>query len=321
MTGPITPFKRFHRLAEAAALLGVLSTLAALLGRYLWFLELFTHIKPHLACCFFVYAGLELLAHRHRHAVAGLLFAGVNAVPVLLLFLPDTSQATQPDSEPVQLRILQANILTGNTNSAALFALISLENPDVVVLQEPNRRWLHQLSSLTNRYPVFATCPRDDNFGAAIYCRSNALSAHIFQLGSPGSTPVSHARVAWRGRTVTVAGVHPLAPCNRHDWQGRNTFTRDLARTFRDTEGPLVVTGDFNNTPWSAHFVAFLKISGLRDSAQGRGPQATWPTTTCPWMRIPLDHCFHSHDVRVISKRPGPPIGSDHLPLIIDVAF
>jgi len=319
---PLTPFKRFHRLAEAAAFLGVLFTLAGLLGRYVWFFEICTHFKLQLAICFLFYAALELVALRHRHAAASLAFAAVNAFPIMLLFLPAGTHAT-PVTAPssAHLRILQANILTSNTNSAALLALVARENPDVVVLQEPNVRWLNALSSLTNRYPVFAALPREDNFGAAIYCKTNALSADIILLSDPEGAPSSHARISVGGRTVTVVGTHPLAPCNDYMWRGRNRFTLELARALRKVSGPLVVTGDFNNTPWSASFRAFLETSGLHDSAQGRGPLLTWPTASIPPVRIPLDHCFHSDGVRILSKRLGPDIGSDHLPLIIDVAF
>jgi len=318
---PRTPLRRLHFLAEAAAFLGVLFTLAGLIGWHVWFLEFFTHIKPQLALCFLAYAGLEFTARRHRHAALSLACAAVNALPVLLLLLPAGTQAKPAAALSARLRILQANILTSNTNAPALFALVAREQPDVIVLQEPNTRWLNILSALTNSYPVFAALPREDNFGAAIFCKTNALSAEIFLLSDPEGAPSSLARIAVGNKTLTVVGTHTLAPYTETMWQGRNRFTLELAKTLRGINGPLVVTGDFNNTPWSTHFRAFLEVSGLRDSAQGRGPQPTWPTGFIPLARIPLDHCFHSADTCILNRRPGPDIGSDHLPLVIDVAF
>ncbi len=317
----LTPFQRLLRLAEAAAFLGVLFTLAGLAGRHAWFFECFTHLKPQLAACFLVYAGLELAARRHRRAALSLTLAAVNALPVLLISLPAGTQAKPAAALSARLRILQSNILTSNTNAPALLALVARERPDVIVLQEPNVRWLSALSALTNRYPVFAALPREDNFGAAIYCTTSALSAEIFLLSDPEGAPSTLARVAVGDKTLTVVGTHTLAPYNDAMWRGRNRFTLELAKKLRGVSGPLVVTGDFNNTPWSTHFRAFLEASGLRDSAQGRGPQPTWPTGFIPLARIPLDHCFHSADACILDRRPGPDIGSDHLPLIIDVAF
>jgi len=317
----LTPFKRVHRLAEAAAFLGVLFTVAGLLGRHVWFFEVCTHFKPQLALCFLLYAGLEFAARRHRHAAASLAFCAINAFPVLLLLGPAGVQALPATEAPAaRLRILQANILTSNTNAPALLALIADERPDVIVLQEPDAWWLRQLAPLTNSYPVFAALPRDDNFGAAIYCTSNALSAEIFLLNDPEAAPSALARIASGGKTLTVVGTHALAPYNRYMWLGRNSFSLELATKLRAIKGPLVVTGDFNNTPWSAHFRAFLQASGLHDSAQGRGALPTWPASA-PLVRIPLDHCFHNAEVLILAKRPGPDIGSDHLPLLIDVSF
>ena len=311
---------RLHRAAELAALFGVLFTLAGFLGRYHWFLDLFTHFKFQLALCFTAYAALEGLFRNTRRAIASLVFAAVNALPIVLLMLSPAPQADIP--HPATLRILQANILTTNTNSPALLDLIARENPDVIVLQEPGIRWQHDLAPLTNAYPVFAVKPREDNFGAAIYCKPTFSSAEILLLNDSEQAPSTRARItAANGRTLTVVGTHPLAPYNGYTWRGRNAYTLQLAHILSDTEGPRVVTGDFNNTPWAFHFKAFMAISGLRNSMQGHIPQFTWPTFNHPLARIPLDHCFHSADVRIIDRRLGPDIGSDHLPLIIDIAF
>ena len=246
----------------------------------------------------------------------------VLAAPGLLRLLPASSSATpRPTAPAARLRILQANILTCNTNVPALFDLVAREAPDVVVLQEPDTWWLRQLAPLTNSYPVFATLPRDDNFGAAIFCKTNARSAEVFHLSDPECAPCSLARIAVGGKTVTVVGTHTLAPYDEAMWRGRNRYTLELAGRLRAIKGPLVVSGDFNNTPWSSNLRDFLAASGLRDSSQGRGPLPTWPVSALAPARIPLDHCFHSAEVRVLDRRPGPDIGSDHLPLIIDIAF
>ncbi|MDR2849562.1 MAG: endonuclease/exonuclease/phosphatase family protein [Verrucomicrobiota bacterium] len=310
--------QRFLRIADHAALLGVLFTAAATLGRFHWGCELFTHFQPQLALCFIGYALLQFALREKARAAVALIFAVKNALPAVLLLLPP---ATTPAATPAHhLRILQANILTSNTNASALLALVARENPDIIILQEPNARWLSDLAPLSRAYPVSATDPREDNFGAAIFAKS-ARSAEIIHLNDPERAPSTRALIDVSGRTLTVIGTHPPAPYCASKWRGRNAYTLGLARLLSETQGPRVVTGDFNNTPWSSHFQAFMTISGLRDSAQGRRPQPTWPTFLPAPLRIPLDHCFHSADVRIIDRRLGPDIGSDHLPLIIDLAF
>ncbi len=320
MKHPTGPVKRFHGLAEAAAGLGILFTGAGLLGRYHWGLELFSHYKPHLAICFLIYAVIEFALRSRRIAALSLLLALINGLPLLSLrfFAPPRSEPFPKDA--MHLRILQANILTCNTNALALLQLVEKEQPDVVILQEPNVRWLNQLASLTNRYPIYATMPREDNFGAAIYCGPQASFAQILQTQGPDYVPLTLACFKANNRRLNLVGIHAFAPFNADHWQKRNNFTQALIPLLQQLPGARVITGDFNNTPWSTHFRTFLKTSGLRDSAQGRTYLPTWPTSQ--WLlRIPLDHCLHSPEVRILARRRGPNIGSDHFPLIIDIAF
>jgi endonuclease/exonuclease/phosphatase family metal-dependent hydrolase len=46
----------------------------------------------------------------------------------------------------------------------------------------------------------------------------------------------------------------------------------------------------------------------------------SWPTFLFfKCLMLPLDHCLVSHDIRVADARTGEPIGSDHLPLIVEI--
>ena len=76
--------------------------------------------------------------------------------------------------------------------------------------------------------------------------------------------------------------------------------------------------GDLNVSPWSAEFRQLLKDSQLRDSTKGFGLQPTWPTHV-RLMQIPIDHLLYSSDIKIIDRRVGPNIGSDHYPLIVDL--
>ncbi len=48
--------------------------------------------------------------------------------------------------------------------------------------------------------------------------------------------------------------------------------------------------------------------------------QWSWPASF--WLlAIPIDHALVSEDVRVLDRRMGPSIGSDHLPIVLDIAL
>ena len=103
--------------------------------------------------------------------------------------------------------------------------------------------------------------------------------------------------------------------------RGRHRSTPELAALadrIGRTSGSQLVIGDLNRTDGSPFFHDFLQISGLRDSRLGFGRQASWPVWS-PY-RISIDHAFATSDLAIIDRRLGPDIGSDHFPLIIDVA-
>jgi endonuclease/exonuclease/phosphatase (EEP) superfamily protein YafD len=78
-----------------------------------------------------------------------------------------------------------------------------------------------------------------------------------------------------------------------------------------------LVVGDLNTTDFSPCFRDFLKASGLQDSRQGRGIQASWGPF--PLLEIAIDHCLTAPEIAVMQRRVGPHLGSDHRPVIIDL--
>jgi endonuclease/exonuclease/phosphatase (EEP) superfamily protein YafD len=82
----------------------------------------------------------------------------------------------------------------------------------------------------------------------------------------------------------------------------------------------VAVCGDFNSPPWSAPMRRFASDAGLRDLYGGRAWAAySWPTWSS-LLRVPLDNCFVGAGVVVRSHRDGPGDGSDHRPLVVDLA-
>ncbi len=37
------------------------------------------------------------------------------------------------------------------------------------------------------------------------------------------------------------------------------------------------------------------------------------------WLMMPIDHCLVSSDIRVIGVQTGEDVGSDHLPLLVEL--
>jgi endonuclease/exonuclease/phosphatase (EEP) superfamily protein YafD len=114
---------------------------------------------------------------------------------------------------------------------------------------------------------------------------------------------------------VTLLSVHLRAPMRPRLAAQRNRQLQILADLSTRVEGPLVVAGDFNLTPFSPYFSDWLASTRLRDSRAEAGYSASWPTFL-PLIGIPIDHCFVTDDFAVVDLRRLPAFGSDHYPVL-----
>ena len=84
--------------------------------------------------------------------------------------------------------------------------------------------------------------------------------------------------------------------------------------------GPrAILAGDLNGTPWCLEPHLTWRLQDARATA-GAGLATTWPARLLDPFRIPIDHVLHARNVTCTRLRVGPRIGSDHLPLIADLA-
>ncbi len=259
--------------------------------------------------------GVALLLWRRWRSSAFLLLLGlIAALPVLSLYRGGDGA---PPGVPV-LRLLSANVLTGNRDSSRLLAAVAKENPDVLVLLEINERWRRELTALAATYPHRLLRPREDNFGIAVFSRLPGTVLELAQLGET-RLPSILATFEWQGQPTTLIATHPLPPLGSSGARRRNRQLEAIGERAAATEGAVIVIGDLNTTPWSPHFRDLLQQGDLRDSAQGRGLQPTWPAGS-RLLRLPIDHCLHSADLMAVDRRVGSDIGSDHLPIVVDLA-
>ncbi|MGI9015382.1 MAG: endonuclease/exonuclease/phosphatase family protein [Phycisphaerales bacterium] len=241
-------------------------------------------------------------------------------VPRLGIVSSMGSSAT--DANASTLRIYHANVLTDNTSYARALADIASHDPDIIILQETDDRWMQGVAALRDTHPHIVAQPRGDNFGMAVYSRL-AISQHtVADLGASG-VPTIIFQVMFDDRVVEIIGTHPLPPLQRPTAELRDRQLAALAEHLRNRdERARIVIGDLNVTPFSPHFKQLVaRATAMHDGRLGQGLLPTWPAEY-PWfMRIPIDHCLVSDELEVMHLTTGADIGSDHLPLIVDVAL
>lgn len=312
---PLVPARiQPHRVMRKLLAIACVPTLLSLFGRWHWIPDLASHFPVQSAAVMLpllVYFLVRRDGWFAGVAAAVLVFDAVRIAP--LYISPPQSKQSGPS-----LRVVSANVLTSNRDTARVLEFLEQEDPDVIVIMENNVRWTRELSVLKAKYPHSIAVPRPDNFGIAFYSKHPGRIEAI-ELGG-AEVPTAVARLDVHGRPLTVIGLHTLPPISRTDFDDRNAQFRDLARLVRGEQNPVLILGDLNATSWTPHFRELVHKANLADSRRGFGLQRTWPADSFV-LRIPIDHALTTAGIAVKNRRIGPDIGSDHLPIVVDLQF
>lgn len=285
-----------------------------LFGARHWLLDLLAHWRVQYAVLLAGCAlGLWLLRRRRRALLA--LLAALAVTATLLPHAGGPLPAAQATA-PV-FRFATFNVRIGNPQAQAIGDWLERSAADVVALQEvESPQALQPLAAALPSYP-HGRAQYGRWSDVAIFSRWPILRADTIEL-SPGGARALQLTLDWKGRPVTVVGVHLHWPMGARNSAQRNAALRALAELAQATPGPLLIGGDFNITPWSPVFDAALRASTLADCARGQGLLTSWPTFFPP-AAIRIDHCLASAHWRVLRVTSGPALGSDHRPMLNDL--
>ena len=124
------------------------------------------------------------------------------------------------------------------------------------------------------------------------------------------------------GALLELRCVHPRppAPQEAKDARPRDAELIVVGRELKEKRGPAIVLGDLNDVAWSRTNYQFQDLSGLLDPRIGRGFYHTFHARY-PFLRYPLDHCFHTKHFRLVSFKRLRKFGSDHFPVAIKLSW
>ena len=302
-----------HGVVIVVALASV-ATVMGYVARRAWLCELASHFRVQYA--WVLLAGATWLAVNARRSTALVTvgFALANLSTIAPLCLPRRARRSRRT-----FRVLLANVCFSNHAYESVRQFIRETNPDVVLLEEINRAWLAALKGLAAEYPSSRAIERRGGFGIALFSRLPCERIDVVRFGKV-PIPSLVGRFLLDGQRLTVIGTHPWSPVSPEYTRLRNQHLEGLAMYVAEQPVPLIVLGDLNITSWSPVFQDLLRLGNLQDSRVGFGVQPTWPTAV-PLARIPIDHCLVSSDVVVHRRSVGPPVGSDHYPIVVDVSL
>lgn len=279
-----------------------------------WPCALFEHFRvQYVECGVVVIVAAAALRLRGYFDIA-LISSLLNALPVAS-DLTGGARSVPPNG--TRVRALVFNVHTESKSYEQVRRLIADEKTDVIGLVEVDQRWLDAIAPALTGYTGRIEVPRTDNFGVALYARGEVDGAPE-ELAASVPTVIAAVRVA--NAQLNVIVTHPVPPMSGAALEQQGEQFDAVAARVRSRNESVIVMGDFNATPWSRPFRRFQRGSGLCDTRSGFGVQASFPASS-RFLRIPIDHVLVSCSVGVLDRRVGADVGSDHLPVIVDLVL
>ncbi len=303
-----------------------IATLLGFLGHLWWVLGLLDHLRLQYSFVLLVALGWGIW-HRHRWVWLCLIPLAVNISLLMPLLVADGGIH---DSSAPRLRILHANLDRDNTAPTTALKYLNQQMVDLLFVQEVTPVWLDHLQQGLSSYRLIRAQPMQNSHGSALFVLIASpspqpiaiLNTQIIHLPATSDRPLLETRIRWANQELAILSLHVIRPRNAGTAAYQQVEFAAVAawsQLHHRHDRQVIVIGDFNTTPWSAPFRQLLQQSTLLNSQRGFGVQPTWLAGTPNFLMIPIDHCLHSPSLKTVERQVGNPIGSDHLPLFVEL--
>jgi endonuclease/exonuclease/phosphatase (EEP) superfamily protein YafD len=294
-------------------------TFAPLIGRTRFkYCELASHFRLQLFIAAAVSFVFFIISNSWLWVGLAFIAFAFNAFEIFPVYFNKPKQQNNPNS--ATLRLIFANVLYQNKKYEPFINLIRKEKPDIFVGQEVTAPCLQALETLCEFYPYHQAKTEKHGGGIVVFSRFPFVQAEIISLGFEHRQSIL-VKFKLDDKIVTLYTFHPQAPLAYNHFGYRNQQLTNAAEIIKELSEPIVVVGDLNTTPWSPFYKRFLKETKLLNARQGFGLLPTFPVFKFPiaFLMMPIDHCFVSEDISVQKIRTCEYIGSDHLPLAVEL--
>jgi endonuclease/exonuclease/phosphatase (EEP) superfamily protein YafD len=294
-----------------AILIGICPILG-FFGKAHWFLDLFNHLQAQYFVSLLLIVLVLAAWKKWKHA----------SIAVIVMMIPISQLSPLYESPKISkhgptLRVATFNVLGSNTRYSDTIAWIKEVDPDFIYLPECNARWQHALKPLDSSYPFNADKAVSGNLGYCFRSKYPIISTDIPRLGKL-DIPLLQCVVRTPNGDVTVFGAHPVPPVSEFWANEQDIYLKELTRRCASTEPHALILGDLNATRWSTQLDDIF--NHYEDSADGHGYSATWMRENW-FVTIPIDHILTRGFNGVINRETGPELGSDHRPVISELAW
>lgn len=308
-----------YLIAQSVSVLATLTAAALLLTLLTRLHPVFDSLSQFRLHIALLLAALTLVAFL---AGARLVAAGSGMVVVLVLaatypFVPSLPTVGSARADVNRLRVVQFNTLYRNQQTELAARVIREANPDVILLEEATNGPKSLANLLLADYPVQTRCGKSRVAGTIVLSRLPASADNAVTCRN--SHALSAIRLSVGGKAITFAAYHGRWPWPYNQASTIDGLSEDLSRLSH----PLVLAGDFNAAPWSE---GVQRVARMTDTKPAPGVRPTWltfrlPGALRPWLGLPIDHVLVSDDLTIVNVERLAFAGSDHLPVLADIAY
>ena len=208
------------------------------------------------------------------------------------------------------LTVLNLNTWHARGDLGRIEQYLATAPADVVVLSELDTGRSPLIASLRDVYPHHVECTNEPPCALAMLSRLPLEASGSARIAE-GEPSFVWARInpGHQGST-TIIGTQLNRPSG-NPWK-HEVEMRELAQFVRHIDGPLVLAGNLNTSPWSRSFRALRLATGLSPAGT---LMPSWPAWPIALPQVALDHIFVSPEFTVAASGTGPAVGSDHLPV------
>ena len=294
--------------------------LAAQGGRWSARLDVLTHFAPMLLALSLAPAiyGLAFERRRARRLLLGL--SGVAITACALLIAPEYLRPASPPAPadaPDQIKLIQFNAWERNTHQGETIRWLRAQDPDILVVEEASVI----APALKRAFRGYHVSCGDCSVMILSKARPVARDVPVPPIAEDIRPPIAGATLRDARGEFSVFGTHYTWPIygGWQQAQGRVISTL-LARFPKDR---LILTGDFNSTPWSFSRRREDAMFGLERRTRAL---FSWPadrgvaSLSLPVALLPIDHVYAGPGWRTVRAERGPRLGSDHYPVIVTLA-
>ncbi|NJO77771.1 MAG: endonuclease/exonuclease/phosphatase family protein [Cyanobacteria bacterium RM1_2_2] len=313
------------KLFQFSAIVTFLLSIAGFWGELSYLLEITVHFKWQYLAIGCLISLFFLVRGQPVWLIFSLCIVLLNLSFVLPWYLPangfsQLARSTNTNSNP--LKILLANVNIANQNYADTLDLIQSTNPDLFAIVETNQNWLDQVA-MSGVFPYSIQSPNAGNFGVALYSKFPLKPVNVPTLPASTVSRVQDYHVAATVEidqtSVTFIAIHPPPPITAVLTNLRNQELQIVGDFVEKNPSATVILGDLNTTMWTTAYRQFEQHTNLKNARKGFGILPTW-TTRLPLLFIPIDHILIGSNFTVLDIKTGKNLGSDHLPLIVELA-